>query len=114
MHLEADLHNVIRWAGASGVRWAFSLSNAGARYAEFRNTAGDLNVLDWDAIAATDFRQPDVKERKQAEFLVHGNFPLRLVERIGARSPPTRSLAAATLAGACSPLRVEVRPEWYF
>jgi hypothetical protein len=114
VHLEADLHNVIRWADASGVRWAFSLSNAGAYYAEFRNTAEDLDVLDWDAIAATNFRQRDVKERKQAEFLVYGNFPLRLVERIGARSPAARSLAAATLAGAYPTLRVEVRPEWYF
>ena len=30
MHLEADLNEVVAWADASGRRWAFSLSNAGA------------------------------------------------------------------------------------
>ena len=42
-----------------------------------------LHELDWDAIASTDFRDPNVKERKQAEFLVYGFFPFDLVERIG-------------------------------
>jgi len=37
VHLEADPYEVIRWADADGRRWAFSLSNAGARYAEFRS-----------------------------------------------------------------------------
>ena len=32
VHLETDLHAVVAWANANGARWAFSLSNAGARY----------------------------------------------------------------------------------
>jgi hypothetical protein len=32
VHLEADLHEVISWANGAGQRWAFTLSNAGARY----------------------------------------------------------------------------------
>src|SRR3990172_6495525 len=35
VHLEADLYKVIDWADARGIPWAFSLSNAGARYTEF-------------------------------------------------------------------------------
>ncbi len=53
VHLEADLRKVTRWADENGVRWAFSLSNAGAYYTEFRSNLSDLNELDWDAIAAT-------------------------------------------------------------
>ncbi len=43
----------------------------------------NLYELDWNAIAATDFRDPDIKERKQAEFLVYDFFPFEFVERIG-------------------------------
>ena len=83
VHLEADLRPVVAWANANGRRWAFSLSNAGARYTEFRNRLSDLGDLDWRAIAATDFRSSAVKEGKQAEFLVHGGLPWDLVTRIG-------------------------------
>lgn len=42
VHLEADLHSVVGWANQAGRRWAFSLSNAGAFYTQFRNS-----VLIW-------------------------------------------------------------------
>lgn len=83
VHLEADMHTVIRWADANNLRWAFSLSNAGAYYTEFRSQLDELDQLDWPAIAARDFRMPEVKERKQAEFLLSERFPFDLVERIG-------------------------------
>ena len=37
VHLEADLLKTVAWAAGEGRRWAFSLSNAGAHYSEFRN-----------------------------------------------------------------------------
>lgn len=114
LHLEADLHGVIDWAEARGRRWVFSLSNAGARYAEFRSRREDLHLLDWSAIASTDFRDPDVKERKQAEFLLHEAFPLDLVERIGVHSAAVRTQVSAALATASHRPTVEVRPDWYF
>ena len=36
MHLECDLKTVVDWADANHRRWAFSLSNAGAYYVEFK------------------------------------------------------------------------------
>ena len=100
VHLEADLHATVQWAEESGTRWAFSLSNAGAYYTEFRWQLKELGRLDWQAIEATDFRAAQVKERKQAEFLVHGHFPFELVERIGVRSAPILDRAAVFLARA--------------
>jgi hypothetical protein len=114
VHLQANLREVVKWAEENGVRWAFSLSNAGARYTEFRASLQDLNELDWTAIAARDFRNPDVKERKQAEFLVYGSFPLRLVERIGVRTDLTHVTASRALSGAGIRVPVEVCAEWYF
>ena len=70
MHLEADLHRVIAWAGGEGRRWAFSLSNAGAA-TRIPGKLDKLEQINWDAVAATDFRAADIKEGKQAEFLVY-------------------------------------------
>jgi hypothetical protein len=114
LHLEADLRLVVDWADKNGVRWAFSLSNAGAYFTEFRRDLKDLSALDWDAIAATDFRDPDVKERKQAEFLVHSCFPFDLVEKIGVYSAPIQDRVIRELQGSDHRPRVEVRTEWYF
>jgi len=114
LHLEADLHAVIKWAEAQGQRWAFSLSNAGAFYTEFRNEVQALSDLDWNAIVATDFRQADVKEGKQAEFLVYGAFPFKLVERIGVASVSVREQVLTVLAGATHRPKVELLPGWYF
>jgi len=114
VHLEADLHTVVQWVEASGKRWAFSLSNAGAYYTEFRSRVEELDQLNWQAIVATDFRRAEVKESKQAEFLVHGRSPFELIERIGVRSPAIQAQAAAALEGARHRPAIEVRQEWYF
>ncbi len=114
IHLEADLHNVVQWATHNGVRWAFSLSNAGAYYTEFRAVVAHLNQLDWVAIATLDFRQQNVKEGKQAEFLVHGRFPFSLVSYIGVRSTAIAARVSAVLAGTNYSPIVQVRPDWYF
>jgi len=114
VHLEADLRATVAWAEDTGRRWAFSLANAGARYAEFRARLEDLGDLDWQAIGARDFRRPEVKEGKQAEFLVHGRFPFARIERIGVRSPALEArVEEALAAGEHRPL-VEVRGDWYY
>jgi len=114
VHLEADLYAVIEWASASGVRWAFSLSNAGARYTTFRCRVDELDQLDWQAIAARDFRSAEVKEGKQAEFLLHGGFPWKLIGRIGVRSAGVQAEVAAALREAADRPVVEIRPDWYY
>lgn len=114
VHLEADLHEVLRWVHGDNRRWAFSLSNAGAFYTEFRAREDQLNQLDWSAIASSDFRDPQVKERKQAELLVYERFPFALVERIGVRSYATRRTATTALMGADHRPVIEERPDWYF
>jgi hypothetical protein len=114
VHLQADLQTVVRWATTSEVCWAFSLSNAGASYTEFRASLGELSDLDWQAIEATDFRSPEVKEAKQAEFLVHDRLPFELVERIGVQSRAVQQRASLALAAGGHRPTVEVREEWYY
>jgi len=114
VHLEADLLAVVRWADQNGTRWAFSLSNAGAYYTEFRSNIKNLNELDWDAISATDFRDPDVKERKQAEFLLYEKCPLHLIERIGVFNSHAKKKVQDAFLGKNWTPRVEILPEWYY
>lgn len=112
--LEADLHATVAWANAQGRRWAFSLSNAGAGYAEFRSSLAQLNELKWSAISSTDFSSSEVKEGKQAEFLLHERFPWGLVTRVAAQSVAVRDQAAAIIAGAAHRPPVDVRKDWYY
>jgi ssDNA thymidine ADP-ribosyltransferase, DarT len=114
VHLEADLCSVIDWCEADTRRWAFSLSNAGAYYTEFRNRMEDLDQIDWSAVENPDFRSSDVREAKQAEFLVYERFPWSLVHRIGVHSEPVKQRVLAAIAGLEHRPPVVVRPDWYF
>jgi hypothetical protein len=114
VHLEADLRRVVQWAEANGRRWAFSLSNAGAVYAQFRAGLDRLGDINWDAVAATDFRSADIKEGKQAEFLIEQAFPWSLVERIGIHSQGIAPRVSAAMQGAAHRPGIEIRREWYY
>jgi hypothetical protein len=110
--LEADLNAVVAWANRNNKRWAFTLSHAGAFYTESRSGLAQLDEIDWEAVAATDWQAPEVKEGKQAEFLVRDSFPWELVERIGVSSATVRAQALNVLGAAQQPV-VEIRPDWY-
>ena len=86
IHLEADLHKVFRWAKEKQRLWAFSPSNSGSYYAPFYSDLDHLDEIDWNAVAARNWSKPDIKEAKQAEFLVQQSFPWCLFERIGVYS----------------------------
>jgi hypothetical protein len=112
--LEADLHTVVERADKVGRRWAFSLGNAGANYQSFRKDLSKLSDINWTAVQATDFRSSDVKEGKQAEFLVHESFPWPLVERIGVRNVDMQKRVKEILDGADHTPPVQVRTDWYY
>jgi len=114
LHLEADLNTTVAWATAKGKRWAFSLSNAGASYTEFRCSLAQLAEINWAAVASTDFRDPTVKDGKQAEFLFHEKFPWSLVRRVGASSLAMSDRAAAIVSQASHQPPVVVCSSWYY
>ena len=114
LHLELDLQEVIRWADEQARRWAFSLSNAGAGYSEFRSRADQFDQIDWPAVANPDFRSASVKEGKQAEFLVADGVPWQLVRRVGAMSPAMQAQAMRNMGGVVHRPIVDVCSSWYF
>jgi hypothetical protein len=70
--------------------------------------------LNWEAVQSRDFRAQDVKEAKQAEFLIHHWFPWQLVERIGVHSEGIAQQVANILREAAHRPRIEIQRDWYF
>lgn len=112
VHLEADLYAAIAWANAQQKRWAFTSSNAGAYYFEDYCATDDLDVVDWEAVEARDWRA--CKEGKQAEFLLEQHFPWELVERIGVQSEAVQRQVNMALRQASHQPLVAVLPAWYY
>jgi ssDNA thymidine ADP-ribosyltransferase, DarT len=114
VHLEADLACVVSWANSANRRWAFTLSNAGARYTQFRSDLANLGDVNWSAVASWDFRTSDVNEGKQAEFLMYDSFPWPLISRVGVHSRLVGQQALQSIAGASHRPEVRIEPTWYY
>lgn len=117
VHLVADLQDAVAWANRNHRRWAFSLSNARSGYAEFRRDLANLSEIDWDAVLTNTWSgngvSSEVKEHKQAEFLVENSFPWRLVTRIGVLSRKVFGEVHDALNNAQHKPKVEIRRDWY-
>jgi hypothetical protein len=114
LHLVVDVLQVVAWASEDGRPWACSASNAGASYAEFSSDLTGLRQIDWNAVDQRDWRDPVVKEHKQAEFLVHERLPWTLVERIGVRTEAVATQVRAAIRDSAHQPLVEVRSDWYY
>ena len=73
-----------------------------------------MGEINWDAVAATDFRPADVKEAKQAEFLIQDSFPWHLVERIGVHSQAIVPGLRSAMQGAAHRPVIEIKRDWYY
>jgi hypothetical protein len=114
VHLQADFYQVIGWANSNAVPWAFSTGNAGSYLTSFYNDPAQLSEIDWEAVNATDFRDPKIKEGKQAEFLLFDVFPWTLIEKIGTIDSTMATKVQTNLAIASHQPIISVEPNWYF
>ncbi len=118
IHLEADLTVSVAWAEKNGLKWAFTLSNAGAYYFDDYCDLGQLNNIDWDAVQANRWSgtgiSRSVQEGKQAEFLIEQSFPWNLVSRIGVRSQQVYDRVRTGLEASQHRPRVEIKSNWYY
>lgn len=114
LHFQADMMAAVRWAQTNARPWAFTDRNAGATYASFYWSMDDLDKIQWDAVNATDFRNPEIKEGKQAEFLLHEFFPWELVECVGVFDAAIRDQVKAVLAPLQHRPPVQIWRDWYY
>lgn len=112
LHLMADLQRTVKWAEQTGLRWAFTNSNAGSRYFDDFASLNDLNKLDWNAINSKNWK--DYKEQKQAEFLLENRFPWHLIEGIGVYSLEWVAKVNAMLARVSHKPPVKIKRKWYY
>ena len=112
VHLEADLWTVVNWANVDERRWAFSTGNAAAGGSEFYDDLDQLSEIDWSAVQARYWSE--VREAKQAEFLVHGFFPWRLVSRIGVISSQIGQRVTEIIKDADHKPKIDVIRDWYY
>lgn len=114
IHLMADLRAVVAWAEENDVMWAFSDTNAGARYAQIFSDLDSLDKVHWEAVRATDFRDSAIKEGKQAEFLVHKSLPLDLVVQVGIKDNSIKAEVEGILENTIFKPLVTVESSWYY
>lgn len=114
LHLQFDLRAVVDWADANARHWAFTTSNAGSGFFEDYSDLAQLEQINWRAVESLDFRERDVKEGKQAEFLVQERVPWELVEEIGIHAQGPVKRVEYLLRGWEDRPALQKRPEWYY
>ncbi|WP_250283529.1 type II toxin-antitoxin system toxin DNA ADP-ribosyl transferase DarT [Frankia sp. CiP1_Cm_nod2] len=102
-----------------GLALVFTDRNAVLEAATFRSDPADLDTLvDWPLMRArmwanTD-AEPDRRERRMAECLVHGRVPWAAFSEVAVKNAVSRRRALATMGTAQPQPPVSVRPDWYF
>lgn len=108
------VHLVSRVSTAVGLSrpWAFTDRHAELAHALHFDDLAQLGEVLWETMGVKYWQ--DVKEERQAEFLVHNFFPWTAVEGIGVmRSSTQIKVEAAIAAGGHQP-PVRVRSGWYY
>ena len=118
VHLQADLRETVAWGDAFNRRWAFTSSNAGAYYFEDYSNLSQLDKIDWDAVQAHWWSgplvDPNVFDRKQAEFLIEHSFAWTQVSRIGVMTRAMYYRVQGVLQESPHRPAIEIKPGWYY
>jgi hypothetical protein len=102
-----------------GLPMLFTDRNAVLTAAHFTPHLADLDTLiDWPLMGATMWNntpsEPDRRERRMAECLVHHQVPWRAITYVTARTPARAAEARATLARFSQSIAVRTKRDWYF
>ena len=100
--------------------WCFTDGHAVEGITEFFDSLDELPKVDWGAVETWRwggrwlFQDPDVKRRKQAEFLVHRRVPWALVEQVAVINHGVAQRITEILQNAEQTTPVTVRSNWYY
>ncbi len=118
VHLVAEVPTAVTWADGQDRRWAFTLSNAGSGYFEDRADLDQLDEINWEAVNTLRWGgngvDRDIKEGKQAEFLVEESFPWRQILGIGVYSQSQGERVTRLISGLSHKPEVRIRRKWYY
>lgn len=108
VHLVSTVHRAV----ALGRPWAFTDRHAELAHALHYDDLAKLSEVPWHVMDKAYWM--DVKEERQAEFLVHEFFAWSAVAAIGAMTPAVVARAQAALAAASHKPSVELHRRWYY
>lgn len=108
VHLESSIERAI----ATGRPWAFTDRHAELAHALHLDDLRRLDEVPWHVMGQHYWTE--VREERQAEFLVHQFFPWSAVLEVAAMTTATAVKVQALLSGARHMPRVTKRPEWYY
>lgn len=102
-----------------GLPAVFTDRNAVLRVAKFSTEPADLDtMIDWDLMKAAYWNntdtEPDRRERRMAECLVHGRVPWSGFLGVSTKDEERARQARTALASVGAKASVGVRPAWYF
>lgn len=114
VHLVSSVERVVK----AELPFTFSNGHAAMETAEFYENINDLDKIDWDIMRAKYWNDtPDDNNRKwrrNAEFLVHLEFPIALLVGIGVISDEIKQKADLILDTAETKIKTYVRPSYYY
>ena len=102
-----------------GLRFVFTDRNAALGHARYGDDPTDLDSLvDWELMEAPMWRntetEPDRRERRMAELLVHGHVPWTAITSVVTKTEKRSRQASAALATVGDATPVRVQRDWYF
>lgn len=110
VHLVSSIETI----QAASRPWFFTDRHADLMYANQFDTLDKLDGVDWSVMGKKYWSDPEVKEKRQAEFLVHDWCPWEAIEAIGVIDQEIEARVVAAIAGAGHKPRVEVHRDWYY
>jgi hypothetical protein len=111
---DAIVHLVssVRIAITLGRPWAFSDRHAELSHATHFDALSSLREVRWDVMSRMYWA--DVKEERQAEFLVHAFFPWTAVKEIGVMTSISEHRVHTSVASVQHRPIVKTTPSWYY
>jgi hypothetical protein len=111
------LVSTIELACNTGNSWAFTDRHAELGYARYFHSISNLNEVDWNVMPKRQWGgdgNDDIKEKRQAEFLVHQFFPWSSVAEIGVKSAKIAQSVENLIRSTGHRPTVLIQPTWYY
>jgi hypothetical protein len=112
VHLVSTVHAAI----ATGRPWAFTDRHAELRHAAYYDDLDSLKEVDWSVMPPHTYwgDESDIKEMRQAEFLMHDWFRWDAVHEIGVIDVAMAARVRSLFGQSPQAPAVHVRREWYY
>jgi len=111
------LVSTIEMATKVGKPWAFTDRHADLGYARYFQRLSDLKEVDWDVMPQRQWGgsgNDDIKEKRQAEFLVHHFFPWSAVVQVGVKTSTVAQSVKKVFRATDHQPDVLIQPTWYY